>query len=458
MAVKLRKTRSRGRKEHSLRNTKYLICIMLSVILALAGCGREPRSIDSPIIIPEETEAPTIEEGFEHITTGDESEDQEAHPVTPDPPETTGSGVTLLTPMNGGQSGNTSPAPAPIVGDTEYNENQTELMRAMAVQYAQKMGYPPPYCESYVESFRTAKWPTDADYSSKSADVPAWLYEGPVNRFSSMETKAEGSQYLNNVECLKLLGGKASQLVNIGKRHAEIYAFFDFVTDSKDTISSRLSMIYPAGHDVHQEAEDLYGSIMAKELTVEGNNSKADSITVTRLPEVAVATADAPEIDIPPLPTTTNGYKSVSWQDNGSSYNGNLTITTETFPSDLKSGYGFELKVRVNKGTTYVKPAYVYKPQKVYVYVPEWQYEKAVELKKVGDTATETIWEFPVNTVSQTEAKKWYVPEWWPDRSEYVVKVEVVGSYTPGDTLNASKVCTINIDSNMYTDDYTPGG
>ncbi len=195
----------------------------------------------------------------------------------------------------------------------------------------------------------------------------------------------------------------------------------------------------------------------------EGNNSKADSITVTRLPEVAEATANAPKIEIPPLPSTTNGYKAVGWQDNGSSYNGNITITEtidylrKTADGVMKSGYGFEMEVRVKKTTNYVKPSYVYKPQKVYAYVPEWNYEKAIELKKTGETATETIWSIPENSESVTDAKKWYVPEWWPDDSDYVMKIEVTGAYTPGDTLNASKLCTVNINSNMYTDDYSPG-
>lgn len=259
-----------------MKPVKTICIICLAVLLIMAGCSRKPRSVDNPIIIPEETTAPVIEEGFENITDRDSEQALEPR-ETEDPQKTEKpqkTGVVLLSPVSGDSGGNdepyTPPAPALVVGDTEYNENQTERMRQMAVEYSQKMGLQPPYCETYVESFRTAKWPTSADYSNVSADIPTWLYEEPVNRFAATETEAEGSGYLNNVECLKKLGDSASAIVDIGKRHAEIYAFFDYMADTKDTIYSRLSTVFPSDHDISQDAEDLYGSIVAKELTVEG--------------------------------------------------------------------------------------------------------------------------------------------------------------------------------------------
>ncbi|MDO5110980.1 MAG: hypothetical protein Q4E65_01620 [Clostridia bacterium] len=69
--------------------------------------------------------------------------------------------------------------------------------------------------------------------------------------------------------------------------------------------------------------------------------------------------------------------------------------------------------------------------------------------------ARETTWEFPENSASGTRAKKWYVPVWWPDGSEYTFLVAAKGAITPGGEITAAKAYTISIDDNMYTDDYT---
>lgn len=181
------------------------------------------------------------------------------------------------------------------------------------------------------------------------------------------------------------------------------------------------------------------------------NNSKATTVAVNELPKAAAPDEKAAKRNVPAKPSAGNGSKIAGWNDLGISYVGNLHMTASTYPTTLKSGYGFTVKVQVGKSTSYSKPKYVYKPQKVYMYLPEYGYEKAIELKETSDG----IWELPVNSKSVTSASKWYVPIWWPDRSEYTVKIEAVGAFSPGERLDDSLLKTVTIDSNMYTDDYS---
>lgn len=134
----------------------------------------------------------------------------------------------------------------------------------------------------------------------------------------------------------------------------------------------------------------------------------------------------------------------------------------------LKSGYGFELKVTVKVTTDYPTEEKVHAPKKVILYIPDGgDYKDAVELVRT-DSGGEyvpaatgsltTTWKLPANAKSGTNAEKWYIPEWWPDSEDYKFVVECKGAYTPGGEATSAKVCTIAVDSNMYTDDYTPGG
>ncbi|MDO5111370.1 MAG: hypothetical protein Q4E65_03595 [Clostridia bacterium] len=127
----------------------------------------------------------------------------------------------------------------------------------------------------------------------------------------------------------------------------------------------------------------------------------------------------------------------------------------------LKSGYGFKIRAKVKITTDYPIAEKVEAPKKVVVYVPEYRYDEqgvAVELERTDGGsayARETVWEFPENSSSGTGAKKWYVPVWWPDGSEYTFLVAAKGAITPGGEITAAKAYTIAIDDNMYTDDYT---
>lgn len=125
----------------------------------------------------------------------------------------------------------------------------------------------------------------------------------------------------------------------------------------------------------------------------------------------------------------------------------------------LKSGYGFALEVTCKVTTDYPVTEKVEAPKKVLCYIPDFgKYEYAIPLERTdgGNAyARTTTWELPENKASQTAAKKWYVPTWWADGTNYNFLVAAKGVYTPGGELTAASVHTIKIDSNMYTDDYS---
>ena len=133
-------------------------------------------------------------------------------------------------------------------------------------------------------------------------------------------------------------------------------------------------------------------------------------------------------------------------------------MTATIAPTSLKSGYGFTCAVTIKVTTDYPTTDKVEAPKKVIMYIPEWSYAKAVELVRTdggGAYARTTTWELPVNSKSPIGAKKWYIPDWWPDNSNYIVLVSMRGVYTPGGELTASFKQPIAVNGNMYTDDYT---
>lgn len=128
----------------------------------------------------------------------------------------------------------------------------------------------------------------------------------------------------------------------------------------------------------------------------------------------------------------------------------------------LKSGYGFSVDVAVDVATDYPIADKVEAPKKVLCYIPDWGgYDFAIALKRTdngGAYARHTTWTLPVNAESGAGLAKWYVPVWWPDKTDYKILIAAKGVYTPGGEITCATDHTIRIDSNMYTDDYTPGG
>ena len=248
------------------------------------------------------------------------------------------------------------------------------------------------------------------------------------------------------------------------------------------------------------------------------NNKLTQNILVSKYPDVPIVTVDAPrppaltefisklpEIDVSPTndwpdppddaisggtpgvltPGGTGGdpvpignnKTRVTWIDSkptGSdvTYYAKQEMTVKVLDRGLemttsKSGYGFELQVEVKVSTDYPTEEKLTAPKKVILYLPDaGDYETAVELVRTDHNGThvpprgtlKTTWELPVNAKSGAGAKKWYIPEWWPDASDYSFLVKAKGTYTPGGEISSAAKKVIRVDGNLYTDDYTPGG
>lgn len=179
------------------------------------------------------------------------------------------------------------------------------------------------------------------------------------------------------------------------------------------------------------------------------NNTRTGTINVVKEPEYAAPAEEATKRRVPDLPEITEA-RQTKWTDNSSEYKANITLSCDSDIESSKSGYGFTILAKSKTTSSFPSTALAYQPQKIYAFLPEYGYEKAIELDN-----TENGWEFPVNATSVTGHRKWYIPVWWPDGSEYTMLLQTVGAYTAGGELIATETVTVRVDSNLYTDDYS---
>lgn len=189
-----------------------------------------------------------------------------------------------------------------------------------------------------------------------------------------------------------------------------------------------------------------------KTITETNYSNNTLSTTATIKSPFDNATEQENPVPLVPLPNGDNNNH-VTWDDGGSSYWAHLDISAIVAPTSMKSGYGFEAKVTTVMTTNYSKPSELVPPQSVYMFVPEWQYSKVVELMPDGVAAYTTVWRLPMNPYSVIGAKKWYVPVWFPDQMNYSVNFTAYNAYTPGGELTATTKAHIVINGNMYQDD-----
>lgn len=221
------------------------------------------------------------------------------------------------------------------------------------------------------------------------------------------------------------------------------------------------------------------GEVIAE--TTYTNNKKSLSVVVTNrlfpkvYPEVAPMTAA--QIPVAPKHPTNDRVEWTElryshtnhWTDSDGvshsediyvekSFYARLTATLVPTSTAMKSGYGFGLKVKTHLESNYDKPNLLIGPQSVDMVVPEYFYSEAyrVMLKSQQSLGSfDNTYELRPNPITPLNAKRWYIPVWFPNAMAYTGVVDVYDCYTPGGTLRISKPVSIQVNGHMYEDDWT---
>lgn len=111
----------------------------------------------------------------------------------------------------------------------------------------------------------------------------------------------------------------------------------------------------------------------------------------------------------------------------------------------IKSGYGIEVKAKVDIVSNYDRPSQIKNIQRAYLYTPS---------ETIKMTGSNGRFELPVNPKSVLNKKMHYIPVHTPD-GDYKISVDLKGASTPGGILNICKDVIIKIKGDMYEDDNT---
>ena len=135
------------------------------------------------------------------------------------------------------------------------------------------------------------------------------------------------------------------------------------------------------------------------------------------------------------------------------SFYAEVSINARLVPGTIKSGYGVECEVTTYLNTNYDMPNGVIPLQDVYAYLPTTNYTQAIKLEPAPGATNR--WRFPINPSSVIGARVQYIPVEWPDGSAFQIGFTARDAQCPGGSMCVTAYAQVQIDGNMYEDDYT---
>ncbi len=141
-----------------------------------------------------------------------------------------------------------------------------------------------------------------------------------------------------------------------------------------------------------------------------------------------------------PVPSTGENTDTLTWEENGTTYWARLNFNvsfSEPEIDPMRSGYGFKVSGTAEITHNYYDDARVREPEGIIMLLPEYNYERGVNLERMPDGT----WQLPVNPESVTGARRWYIPGWYADGQQYTVVSQCYGSHTPAGELTSAKQC-----------------
>lgn len=130
-----------------------------------------------------------------------------------------------------------------------------------------------------------------------------------------------------------------------------------------------------------------------------------------------------------------------------------MVLKANTYPKEIKSGYGFEVNVTTNIDTNYDRKHRLVGAQRVEVFAEDSD-KPIVLVPELSTKNLRNTWKFPVNDESVLKKKNHYIPVNWPD-GEYNIVVKAFDAISPGGEPCRKLPVMLRVVGHMYMDDLT---
>lgn len=147
---------------------------------------------------------------------------------------------------------------------------------------------------------------------------------------------------------------------------------------------------------------------------------------------------------------STNYYTAALVSTNAAIWPDSNTFITNKSTSEVKSGYGVELRINSSVTSTGGTGA-ITGIQTAVTYFPEYSYANYRRISKLPGASLFSAMELPINLYSIKGSRVHFLPIWYPDK-EYKVYIETLDAWTPAGMLCDYTTASIQVKGSMWDD------